>query len=48
MVRKQAPKLESSKLNKPSRIKWLLERLPLKSDSVVLDLNCGTGIVSYV
>jgi len=46
MVRKQAPKLESSKLNKPSRIKWLLERLPLKSDSVVLDLNCGTGIVS--
>ena len=45
MFRKQAPKLESSKLNTTAQIRWFLEQLPLKPDSVVLDMNCGTGIV---
>jgi len=46
MFRKQAPKLEASKFNTNQQIRWFLDRLPLKADSVVLDMNCGTGIVS--
>lgn len=46
VFRKQAEKLEASKINKKSNINWFLEKLPLSSDSTVLDLNCGTGLVS--
>lgn len=46
VFRKQAPKIEASRLNKPAQLKWFTDKLPLNSDSVVLDLNCGTGIVA--
>jgi len=44
--RKQAPKLEALQLNKPKQVQWFTDKLPLSKDSVVLDLNCGTGHVA--
>jgi len=46
VFRKQAEKLEQSKVNKKENIDWFIEKLPLTPDSSVLDLNCGTGLVS--
>jgi len=44
--RKQGPLLDNSVLNSKNNIDWFLNHLPTTKDSRVLDLNCGSGVVS--
>lgn len=46
IFRNQGQKIEESKLNTNAEIKWFTEKLPLSKEAAVLDLNCGTGLIS--
>lgn len=46
IYRKQATTLNRSSVNNAAAINWVVDKLPITSNSRVLDLNTGTGVVA--